>query len=727
MASAVGSQSRFAQLDGLRWLAALSVVVAHFNPVPLAPSPNFSHGLFTAVSQLSLANLGVVFFYVLSAFLLTFLAVREHDRTRRLDTRKFYARRAFRIWPLYFVILGLDVWLSRPGSLFAVAYSLDPTQWAWVKTHLPYFVGFVSNWSLALNHVSGYVDHSSPPFAILWSIAVEEQFYVLFPLCIYLSLRSHVGLRRLIIGVSVVGLLFRLAFRYVPVNPGDLGPAGGMYYATLSYCDVFLVGGIAGWIAARGSPEEAGWVRALRWPGAGPVIILVAAVVSTLWRGQLWYPYAIYSVLIYPFTGAVFAAIILWTIANSGSAPSRLLQCAPMAALGVISYGIYLWHPIAAAIVRFNLGVLVPDRQASVDFLATMSFWEYLAATICGATLTYITVERPFLNLKERLWSTEQHATAKAGAPLSATWALGAGIVSVLLIVACEVAIRAHLGVFAQTRLASLAPVTLKSIRPKDTATMRALFFPTTQQAAFAYGTPFGGAGAAHSAMAILIGDPGIMFLVQSTGRVAKVMVPDGQKILIQNVGEWNSLTSSLSGLYATSRHARWVIDEGVMHPVVQNDLGPGRGDGIPGLWVSPGNATYTIKRMHDRGESFVRVTALKSSSYLSISGTAPLSRLDHMPVSIRGRIRAHSRLGHMSLSLYDVVAKDGRAMDHRTETTPRDPWTTLTVGTDHFVANTGSNYSIGLVGVQAGDWFDVRELDVFVGLLPLDPEVGTP
>lgn len=300
-----------AEVDGLRALAALAVIFVHFGPAPLVPSPHSFFAFLRALDVLSLANLAVTFFYTLSSFLLTYLGVREFDRSGSFDVKRFYLRRGFRIWPLYFTILAIDLVLAAPWGPLAPAHSLEASQWAWITGHVWTFAGFLSNWSLALNYVGAHVDRTPGTLAILWSIAVEEQFYLFFPLLLLVMLRSRRGLWMLALVLGSVGILGRLAFLFLPVHTTSMGTSGGLYYSTLTYADVFLCGSLAGWLVARDRDRAGFWFRVLRQRGVGVALVMTIMLLGLVWHQQLWHPYRLYSTILYGVTGGVFALMIL--------------------------------------------------------------------------------------------------------------------------------------------------------------------------------------------------------------------------------------------------------------------------------------------------------------------------------------------------------------------------------------------------------------------------------
>jgi peptidoglycan/LPS O-acetylase OafA/YrhL len=299
------------EVDGLRAVAALAVVLAHFSRgpefSPSAPIPRFLEML----DRMSCANLGVMFFFTLSAFLLTYIGVREHDRTRTISLRRFYTRRCLRIWPLYFSVLATDLVLVTPHGPLSPVYVAAERQWEWIWSHLWMFAGFLSNWSLALNHIHGHVDQAPFPLAILWSIGVEEQFYLLYPLLLVFALSGKRRAGFTAVGLVFLAVVFRVVFLLVPVDRLTLGASGGMYYATLSYGDVFVAGGVAGWLAGRRQVP-----RWMCWPGVGLVVFVLTLGLGLTWYGRLWHPYAVSTVVLYTGTGVSFAACLLWVTSN---------------------------------------------------------------------------------------------------------------------------------------------------------------------------------------------------------------------------------------------------------------------------------------------------------------------------------------------------------------------------------------------------------------------------
>jgi peptidoglycan/LPS O-acetylase OafA/YrhL len=386
------------ELDGLRALASLAVVLAHYNPIDLRSSGTALAVGLDLFRRLSMANLGVVFFYTLSAFLLTYLALREYDRASAFAIGKFYLRRCFRIWPLYFTLLTVDILMARPMTSLRSMYVVDGRAWSWILDHLWMYLGFVSNWSLVFDGIGNYVDRSTPPLAVMWSIAVEEQFYLFYPVLLLFALSSSAAVRWIIAVMISIGLIFRFGFVMLFVSPQTVQPSGGMYYATLAYTDVFVSGAIGGWLFARGFEGVKGFQRSISRPVVVPALGVAVLVFGLAWGHELWRPRAVYSMCLYGLTGILFTLVIISVVVSPKSLVPRFLRSAPLRILGTLSFGMYLWHTVVNGFVQFYLG---GSGETGVRQFIVFSL--YLAGTVVASALTYTVVERPVLRLKDTL------------------------------------------------------------------------------------------------------------------------------------------------------------------------------------------------------------------------------------------------------------------------------------------------------------------------------------
>ncbi|TKS58085.1 MAG: acyltransferase [Nitrospira sp.] len=708
--------SWLAEVDGLRALAALSVVLAHFSRGTDASSSAPIQRFLGALDRMSFANLGVMFFFTLSAFLLTYLGVREHDRTGGISLRRFYARRCLRIWPLYFTVLAADLLLVSPRGPLSPTYVAAERQWEWIWSHLWMFAGFLSNWSLALNNIRGHVDQAPFPLAILWSIGVEEQFYLFFPLLLALAVSGKRRAGLLAAGLLLLGVVFRLAFLLAPVDRPTMGASGGMYYATLTYADGFVAGSAAGWLAAR--RQIPAWMR---WPGVGVVILLLTLGLGLIWHDRLWHPYALSSVVLYTATGVAFAACLLWVTSNPQAIVARVLRSRPLKTLGVLSYGIYMWHPMAATLTRTNLDPLIVDSPPEADLRLIIHLTSYVVLTVILAALAYLIVEKPFLRIKERFGVTGQavsHNDREGRRDMIIILTTG-----IVLLATSELLIAARFPGWTSTSLWAAVGRGPSVAQMGDTVMSRMVYLPGPIRVAT--GAPvidaWGHDSALQTGDTVVTSPLGEMLSIRSDGRVARLVAEPGRAVSVSNLGEWDRHRHMFSGMVTVSDGMVWAVRMSAIRPVNDNsDLRQGAPGAIPaGFWISPGGASYSVERLEDREGPFIRVHAKRYTPYLVVTGQDVLPRLDGVPVTAKAVIRSYGR-GHHRLTVYDEVAPGGTTRSYVDDAPSSRRWVTLTVrvrAVHH--PSPSDNFSVGLFDVGKGDWFDLREFSLFVGTIP--------
>jgi peptidoglycan/LPS O-acetylase OafA/YrhL len=329
------SRGRFGSLDGLRALAILSVVAFHSGRGLLGMQP----------------AVGVSVFFVISGFLITTLLLRERGRTGDIDLRAFYARRSLRIFPLYYTMLALYtavVLLKEHGS-----YRAD------FLHNLPYFASYTSNWFVRL-------DKDRVIFYFAWSLATEEQFYLLWP-----SVEKFLGSHQR--PVLLAGAL-ALVQPWVLLTGTEAVSFGRHMLASIapSIC--------LGVVLAHGLDASQAVRRffARRW--LSPVFLAV-------FLGTLCVFDHTSVVVSLAITGLVGACV-----ATEDHALAPVLAWRPMVSIGRVSYGIYMMHMLVTNAVEHAL----PRLPFLVRFplIAT--------ATWAVAWTSFHFYESRFLRLKTR-------------------------------------------------------------------------------------------------------------------------------------------------------------------------------------------------------------------------------------------------------------------------------------------------------------------------------------
>jgi peptidoglycan/LPS O-acetylase OafA/YrhL len=334
-------------LDGLRALAVLIVVVSHAGYGETIPG-----------------GLGVTIFFFLSGYLITTLLLDEREGTGQINIGHFYQRRAFRLLPSLFVTLLVAYVLVGLGRI------QGGISWQGVGSQVFYFA----------NYYSIFFDHGGTTPAgtgILWSLAVEEHFYIIFPLLMFAVLRVA-GARRFLIGLFVALCVAALLWRsWLVTRPGfdELRT----FYATDTRFDSILFGCIlALWrnpARSQRDPTRA-VMRRVDWLlCAGAAALLLATIMyrephfRESWR--------------YTLQGLALMPLFYYAILHPATGPFRLLNTRVLARIGVLSYGIYLIHYIVLELVSSSSDVQLPNSvRAALTLAIAIGFAVFLDRVI---------------------------------------------------------------------------------------------------------------------------------------------------------------------------------------------------------------------------------------------------------------------------------------------------------------------------------------------------------
>jgi peptidoglycan/LPS O-acetylase OafA/YrhL len=330
--------NRLASLDGWRAVAIVLVLLSHWwgtqgaDQIPAWLGPFRSHG-----------DLGVRIFLVISGLLITFLLLKEEEGRGQISLKLFYIRRAIKIFPVYFTFLGVLAVMSVLG----------------------YYHDELSTWIGALTFTRNVIGKGDSATGHLWSLAVEEQFYLLWPACLVgfgLAKRPRAAL--CIFGVVVVG-----AFVAKAITCTGYGFVCGRLLGEKSlfrYMDSLAIGCAAAFVLWHERARIPAWGF---WPAAIALVFSSAltqsAAVTTLQSG-------------------LAAIAILCSII----AAPPILNNKPVVLLGVLSYSIYIWHMLFVA----------HYTKAGNNTLLDWRFWFIPAIGVASAS--YYFLERPLNSLR---------------------------------------------------------------------------------------------------------------------------------------------------------------------------------------------------------------------------------------------------------------------------------------------------------------------------------------
>lgn len=333
---------RIPELDGIRALGAFAVIFGHIDP-----------------SRYPGGFIGVDIFFVLSGYLITSILANEFKTTGSISILRFYIRRALRLTPALWLMLFCTsiaaAFMKVTGANESAAFSML----------------YVMNWVI----VAGYEPLSW--FQHSWSLAIEEQFYLLWaPLLLIASSKfSGSQIKRALIAALGLIICWRLALIYFGASNARI------YNGFDTHSDGLLIGAILAFHSFS-KPLPASWA----WVSAGYLFLLI---IILPWGSRFHFTFGD------TLTALATATIIANVISNQGDLMNSLLRLKPLAFLGTISYGLYLWHVPLLFILR---------EQGISDHLLLMVL---PSVTIGISTLSYYLVERPILRLRDNFYFKE--------------------------------------------------------------------------------------------------------------------------------------------------------------------------------------------------------------------------------------------------------------------------------------------------------------------------------
>jgi peptidoglycan/LPS O-acetylase OafA/YrhL len=346
-----GKESNYMrQLDGLRALCVAAVAWSHWGPLFGFDTKSFPG-----------ADIGVEAFFVISGFLITgILLDNRSDELRPQVLKQFYIRRFLRIFPVFYVALGLVFLLNVDGA--------RPV-WIWHAGYLSNLWFYMHGWGGALSH--------------FWSLAVEEQFYLFWPVFIFMVPRKYL--------LSAVMLVILIA----PVYALFMNVAHpGVGRVTSSVLMPSCLGALGmGALLAHLARESSSPKNFLRW-----LLGLGIAGVAAWYAGGApdW---------LKPFARLALDGVLGWLVfavaRGFGGPVGSFLQCAPMSYLGRISYGIYIVHNFILSLVVGTLtAVGMPGWWTWLHETPAVGIPLFIALTVGLASLSWHLYEKPLNNLK---------------------------------------------------------------------------------------------------------------------------------------------------------------------------------------------------------------------------------------------------------------------------------------------------------------------------------------
>ena len=385
----VKDQIYFPNLNGLRLIAALLVIVHHVEQLKsmYGMPNNFSSSFIQIIGEL-----GVILFFVLSGFLITYLLLEEEKRTDTIAVKNFYVRRILRIWPLYFLIVIAALLILPNIPLFLLPGFGREVIYEDLPAKIFLYVFFLPN---LVSPLLGIVPYAS----LTWSIGTEEQFYLIWPPILKFVKKYRIMLMFLIVAgyLLFARTLFSSRTDFIPFKY-ELN----LFWQSFNIASM-AIGGFFALLLHSGD-------RLLKFFLNNIVFYFSLIFTSLFMYNGIYFPHITVNDMPFPylykeFYSFWFGIIILNFAANKDILLN--LEAKPLRYLGKISYGLYMFHPIAIVAALQSTRWLGAPSDGLIYALS-------LLLTILFAGISYKYFESYFLNLKTNFTSVSSGDQARA-------------------------------------------------------------------------------------------------------------------------------------------------------------------------------------------------------------------------------------------------------------------------------------------------------------------------
>ncbi|HTA83964.1 MAG TPA: acyltransferase [Bacteroidia bacterium] len=348
----------YSNLNALRCIAVFIVIIHHIE----AYKNMFSIGSNCHIAIINMGKLGVVLFFVLSGFLITNLLLIEQKSEENINIVNFYKRRILRIWPLYFFIVTISLFLL-PHLLWVPEYDLNE-----INSHIAIksilFIFLLPNLVNSLFGALHYTGH-------LWSIGVEEQFYLIWPI-------SMKFIKNKTLFIGILSALY-IMIKYLLIHSN--------FFVITKYwletpIDCLAIGGLFSLINMKyTSISKIIFKKYIQYP-----VFIGTTIFMFLGIDFGFLQYEVYAIMF---------GIIISNLALNAKRIMNLEKIKSLNYLGKISYGIYMYHPM---VIVFVIDIMLKFQHSNSIIIYTLSF----ILTIGISALSYHFIESKFLKLKTR-------------------------------------------------------------------------------------------------------------------------------------------------------------------------------------------------------------------------------------------------------------------------------------------------------------------------------------
>ena len=382
------TKRHFHSFDALRFFAFFKVFIFHAPIIIAGYSPGWLNWFQKHIKFGG--GIGVDFFFVLSGFLITYILTYHKINDGNINLKRFFMRRAFRIFPLYYLLvfmaLLIPASIAQPLGFYMIGGGYEPE---WI-----YSLTFTENIAMIVHDNFP----KTTPLSVFWSLCVEEQFYIYWMIAFFFIKRKWIPaflMTSLLIGISV---------RSFGLN--DFGNVNISNQDLFSNLDYFAISGLLGYAVAINYKKVAGLVNkiplVIRWVYI-LVVLTILYYLSDIFAEQSW----IRDVFWPTFSALLFTGLLFILIPADSSI--RFSEKSIFTKLGKISYGLYVYHLVWIHIVyKFYI-----DYNVEISSTRPYLFFIIITftLTVLTAYLSYRFFEKPIMNLREKYFSSSYKTT----------------------------------------------------------------------------------------------------------------------------------------------------------------------------------------------------------------------------------------------------------------------------------------------------------------------------
>lgn len=359
--------NRIKSLDGIRAVSIIMVLLSHL----YATMPeSFMHNSLLNIFVFSSGQLGVRIFFVISGYLITKLLIIEKEKTGKINLKDFYVRRIFRIFPIFFlyiIVVLILKWFFIPNIFTDYSLIVFASLYLWNYKHLFYSGDETGNGNWFLGH--------------LWSLSMEEQFYLLWPIT-FIKIKKRILVKIVIVIVCIMPFLRIATYFFMPDSRGQIGMmlhTGG---------DSILIGCLAAFLEQSGIFKDKLYKYLLNRFFIFLVFLflfIISPLISFYLKGA-------YNIVIGISLNNLCIVVLLFWCIYIPSKISWVLNSKIFVQIGILSYSLYIWQQL-----------FLTNRN---DFWVN-TFPQNIIIVFIVGFLSYYVVEKPILNLKKRFKKIE--------------------------------------------------------------------------------------------------------------------------------------------------------------------------------------------------------------------------------------------------------------------------------------------------------------------------------